>query len=277
MTDNQPNFILIDGSYFVFYRYFAILSWFKLAKKDQIIDKDNPPEENKEFINKFVKTFHTKITEIPKKLKINKSASKPIMLVGRDCPRQNIWRMDLLKTYKANRVYDDTFLGGPFFKKAYNDNLFQKGGAKTIFRHPKLEADDCLAILTKNILSKYPEANIYIITSDMDYLQLAQSNVSLYDLKFKKLTERKSSFNNAEKDLFVKILTGDKSDNIKGVFKKCGPKTACKYFDDKELFKEKLEQQEGALERYNLNQKIIDFNMIPQNLIDQFKKSYNIL
>ena len=40
----------------------------------------------------------------------------------------------------------------------------------------------------------------------MDYLQLAQSNVSLYDLKFKKLTERKSSFNNAEKDLFVKIV-----------------------------------------------------------------------
>ena len=149
MTDNQPNFILIDGSYFIFYRYFAILSWFKLAKKDQIIDKDNPPEENKEFINKFVKTFHTKLTEIPKKLKINKSSSKPIMLVGRDCPRQDIWRMDLLKTYKANRVYDDTFLGGPFFKKAYNDNLFQKGGAKTIFRHPKLEADDCLAILTK--------------------------------------------------------------------------------------------------------------------------------
>ncbi len=61
--------------------------------------------------------------------------------------------MDLLKTYKANRVYDDTCLGGPFFKKAYNDNLFQKGGAKSIFRHPKLEADDCLAILTKKILS----------------------------------------------------------------------------------------------------------------------------
>ena len=219
MTDNQPNFILIDGSYFIFYRYFAILNWFKLAKKDQIIDKDNPPEENKEFINKFVKTFHTKLTEIPKKLKINKSKTKPIMLVGRDCPRQDIWRMDLLKTYKANRVYDDTFLGGPFFKKAYNDNLFQKGGVKTIFRHPKLEADDCLAILTKNILSKYPEANIYIITSDMDYLQLAQSNVLLYDLKFKKLTERKSSFNNPEKDLFVKILTGDKRIILRGFLK----------------------------------------------------------
>ena len=277
MTDNQPNFILIDGSYFIFYRYFAILNWFKLAKKDQIIDKDNLPEKNKEFMDKFVTTFQSKLTELPKKLKIKKSSSKPIILVGRDCPREEIWRIKLLKTYKANRVYDDTFLGGPFFKKAYHDNLFQKGGVKTIFRHPKLEADDCLAILTKNILSKYPMANIYIITSDMDYLQLAQPNVHLYDLKFKKLTERKSSFNDAKKDLFIKIITGDKSDNIKGVFKKCGPKTACKYYENRELFQKKLEKEEGAVERYKLNQQIIDFNMIPQDLVNEFKLSYNIL
>ena len=45
----------------------------------------------------------------------------------------------------------------------------------------ELEADDCLAILTKNILQKYPLANITIITSDIDYLQLAKPNVNLYD------------------------------------------------------------------------------------------------
>ena len=81
----------------------------------------------------------------------------------------------------------------------------------------------------------------------MDYLQLACENVELYDLKFKKLTERKSSYNDAKKDLFVKILTGDKSDNIKGVFKKCGQKTACKYFDNKELFNKKLQNVEGSM------------------------------
>ena len=111
----------------------------------------------------------------------------------------------------------------------------------------------------------------------MDYLQLAKSNVHIYDLKFRKLTERKSSFNNAEKDLFVKILTGDKSDNISSVFKKCGPKTACKYFDNKELFNKKLQETDGALEKYNLNRKLIDFNEIPKNLITEFKSAYNIL
>lgn len=270
---NEPQFILIDGSYFIFFRYYAILNWFKLAKREQKLDKENPPEKNNDFVDKFTKTFDQKIKEIPKKLKIN----DPIILVGRDCPREKIWRMKYLSTYKANRVYDDSFLGGYFFKKSYKEDLFLKAGAKKIFSYPSLEADDCLAILTKNILSKYPKATINIITSDMDYLQLASENVKLYDLKFKRLTERKSSFNNAEKDLFVKILTGDKSDNIQGVFKKCGPKTACKYFDDKELFKKKLEKEEGALERYNLNKKIIDFNEIPKELVEQFKSSYDIL
>ena len=30
----MTNYILIDGSYFVFYRYYALLNWWKLAKKE---------------------------------------------------------------------------------------------------------------------------------------------------------------------------------------------------------------------------------------------------
>lgn len=264
----QPNFILVDGSYYIFYRYYAMLNWFKLAKKDETLGN---PIENEFFLEKFKSTFIDKLKNIPKKLKIK----NPIMLVGRDCPRKTIWRMKHLPTYKANRVYDDTFLGGPFFKMAYNDKLFTEGGSKIILSYPELEADDCIAITAKNILTKFPKANITIITSDMDYLQLANSQITLYDLKFKKLTERKSSYDDAEKDLFVKMVTGDKSDNIPSIFKKCGPKTACKYYDNKELFHKKLEQ-EGAKEKYELNRKMIDFNMIPMELIEGFKNKYNI-
>ena len=265
------NFIFIDGSYFVFYRYYALINWFKLARKDEKMDKENPPIENLEFVDKFKKTFISKMKEIPKKLKIE----NPIIIVGRDCPRATIWRMKYLSSYKGNREYSD-FLGGPFFKLAYEDDLFIKGGANKILKYPELEADDCLAILTKKIKKTFPDGKITIITSDMDYLQLACENVKLYDLKFKKLTERKSSYNNAEKDLFVKILTGDKSDNITGVFKKCGPKTACKYFDDKELFNKKLENEEGAMERYLLNKKLIDFNEIPEELVNNFMNHYEL-
>ena len=265
----NPNFIIIDGSYFVFFRYYALLSWFKLAKKDEEMED---PFKNETFVEKFRTTFISKMKEIPKKLKMKNA----IILACRDCPRKTIWRMKHMPSYKANRVYDDSFMGGPFFKMTYKEELFIKGGANMMFKYPKLEADDCAAILTKDIVKKYPNANVKIITSDMDYLQLACENVELYDLKYNKLTERKSSFNNAEKDLFVKILTGDKSDNITGVFKKCGPKTACKYFDDRQLFKEKLETTEGSKEKYELNRKIIDFNYIPLELIQGFKDKYGI-
>ena len=73
----------------------------------------------------------------------------------------------------------------------------------------------------------------------------------------------------------MKILTGDKSDNIKGVFKKCGPKTACKYYENKELFREKL-KEDGAMEGYLLNKKIIDFNEIPEELVNKFMDYYEL-
>ena len=42
----MPNFVLIDGSYYIFYRFFALLNWWKLAKKDDPLDN---PSESEEF------------------------------------------------------------------------------------------------------------------------------------------------------------------------------------------------------------------------------------
>ena len=54
-------------------------------------------------------------------------------------------------------------MGGPFFKMVYEDNLFIEGGAQTILQHPKLEADDCIAISTKYLLNTYSTCNIVSI------------------------------------------------------------------------------------------------------------------
>ena len=96
------------------------------------------------------------------------------------------------------------------FDIAYDNNLFTKAGCKKIFEENNLEADDILAITSKYILSKYPDAKIWIITSDMDYLQLACENITLINLKYNKLTDSKVSFNDAKKDLFCKIVSGIK-------------------------------------------------------------------
>jgi DNA polymerase-1 len=178
---------------------------------------------------------------MPKKLKIPKNVS-PILIVGRDCKRENIWRNEIFPQYKANRAngQEDGFMGGPFFKMAYEEQLFIKGGAKAILSHPKLEADDCIALSVKNIANKYPNCHIYIITSDRDYLQLNAHNIDLYNLTYKNIAESKSSTGNAEDDLEIKIIMGDISDNIPSVFPKCGPKTAQKCFEDPEFFKKKM-------------------------------------
>ena len=56
----SPNFIIIDGSYFVFFRYYALLNWFKLAKKDEDMED---PFKNETFVEKFRSTFISKMKE----------------------------------------------------------------------------------------------------------------------------------------------------------------------------------------------------------------------
>jgi len=266
----MTNFILIDGSYYCFYRYFATEQWFRLAKSDEPLGN---PLHNPLFVDKFRKTFVEKIGTTVNKLKVD----NPIIIVGKDCPRKNIWRMKLFPEYKGTRGQDDGFMGGPFFKMAYEDKLFEKGGSKLCLSYDTLEADDCIAIAVKYILNKWEDAKIWIIASDMDYLQLASDQVEIYNLKCKDITESKNCFKNAEKDLFCKIVSGDKSDNINSVFKKCGIKTAEKYWDNKDKFQAKLDADPEATKMYALNKTIIDFKNIPQHLVDGFKMKYGLI
>jgi len=267
----NPTFIFVDGSYYCFYRYFALLQWWKNAYPDEPLDD---PYQNEKFVEKFRKTFVDNLQQMPKKLKIKKEPVKPILIVGKDCKREHIWRNDIFKHYKANRVNgpEDGFMGGPFFKMAYEEELFQKGGAKAILKHPKLEADDCIALSVKHLVHRYPKCHIYIITSDRDYLQLNADNVDLYNLTYKNIAE-KNSTGNAEDDLEIKIIMGDTSDNIPSVFPKCGPKTALKCIEDPEFFKKKMNDNPEYYKQYKLNQLLVNFNNIPENLVEEFMNS----
>jgi DNA polymerase-1 len=179
--------------------------------------------------------------------------------------------MQVFKEYKANRGngQEDGFMGGPFFKMAYNEDLFLKGGAKQILKYPNLEADDCIAISVKHVLNQHPNCSVYIITSDKDYLQLMEPRVKIIDLKFNNIAEKKSCFGEPKMDLFCKIIMGDPSDNIPSVLKKCGPKTAIKCWNNVEYFGERL-RKEDASEVYGRNRKLVDFDEIPEDLVENF-------
>lgn len=265
----NPTFIFVDGSYYCFYRYFALLQWWKNACPDEPLDD---PYQNERFVEKFRKTFVDNLEQMPKKLKIHKDPVKPILIVGKDCKREHIWRNDIFKDYKANRANgpEDGFMGGPFFKMVYEEELFQKGGVKAILKHPRLEADDCIAISVKHLLDKYPLCKIFIITSDRDYLQLNAHNVDLFTLTYKNLADGKTATGNAEDDLKIKILMGDTSDNIPSVFPKCGLKTAQKCLEDEEFFKKKMNNNPAYYEQYRLNEQLVSFDKIPEIYVEEF-------
>ena len=253
-------YLLLDTSYVIFYRYFALMQWWKIAKKDEEL---GDPSQNPEFIEKFDKLFTECISTIKKKLKIHKE--KVCVIAAKDCPRTEIWRNQLFSGYKEHRVQDDSFMGGPFFKKVYNENLLEKAGADFVIKYNELEADDIIALTKKYINFNSPNSKIYIITNDQDYLQLIDDTTVIYNLKFKELNDNKKSFKDPKKDLLCKIIIGDKSDNIPPVFNKCGIKTVEKYLNDISLLENDLDKF-NVRSRFNFNKKIIDFEEIPEQL-----------
>ena len=285
MTDQINNnisssktFIFVDGSYYCFHRYYSLLNWWKNAHPDEPIDI---PIETPLFVEKFKKTFTETLQQIPKKLKLHKlkEQKKPIMIIGKDCKRENIWRNDYYDKYKATRANkpEDGFMGGPFFKMVYEEKLFEQSGAQQILYHPQLEADDCIAIAVKQLLQTYPDCSIYIITSDNDYLQLIRENVQLYNLSFKNLKDSKVFTGNPDKDLKIKIIMGDTSDNIPSVFPKCGIKTAIKCIEEPDFFKKKMASNEDYYKQYLVNETLVSFDKIPVKLINEFNTNNKLM
>ena len=268
MTSEPKIFVLVDTSYWIFYRYFAIIQWWGHSNPETPLTN---PYENEEFVEKFMKTFSESLTGFKKKQKIHKK--NPTIIAVRDCPRKDIWRNALFSEYKGTREKGEDFLGGPFFKHIYQDNnkLLYEAGTNAILHFPNLEADDIIAITKNHIRQKYADAKIFIIANDHDYLQLLDDNTEIVNFQNKFLKEAKKVFSEPQKNLFYKIVLGDKSDNIMPIFKKCGPKTCEKYYENNELFLEAL-KKENAYEKYELNKKLVDFRELPDELVSSFIK-----
>ena len=74
-------FLFIDGSYFCFYRYHSLLTWWKNAYPEQA-DVLKDPYNNSVFVEKFKKTFVENVAKIPKCLNIvNPTPFKPLLKV----------------------------------------------------------------------------------------------------------------------------------------------------------------------------------------------------
>ena len=245
--DASQDVLLIDFSYFYIYRYYALTAWFKISET---------PYDEELFIEKYKKLFMTNINKIIKKFKVK---DNNVILAG-DCYRKQIWRCDIYDKYKENRdkLEDkENMINPKVINMIYTEiipTLVQKGYQYVCI--DKLEADDVIFCITKKI-----DNRITILTNDNDYLQMIQENIDIVNLpSFKSIKNRGTGC--PKKDLKMKILCGDPSDNIPSLM---GKKQAMKIIDDDDQI-EKYILNNNLQDKYEMNTKLIDMRMIPEDL-----------
>jgi 5'-3' exonuclease len=259
--------IIIDTSYFNFYRFFATTNWYKCAHQDEVIEDGYEWVENVEFWEKFKKMFLQTLQKFEKKFKPDR------VIFARDCPRDKIWRVPHYPDYKSNREVNYTknkFTGGPVFKKCYTDIIgpLIDNSKYYQFKVDELEADDIIALTTTKILDKNPDEIIKIISSDHDLLQLITPQVELYDAKMKCYNCK--SLGCKKKDIAMKCIVGDASDCIPKIFNRVGNKTALKLIEDTDSLLKKFNENPGSFDLYSKNNLLINFDNIPEYLVKRY-------
>lgn len=251
--------LLIDSSYYNFYRFFATQSWYN-RNTDRVEDaKDVDWLDNKIFMTTFEKMWFETIRKLQKQFKPDR------LIFARD--GKDVWRYKVYPEYKATRKAqtDDSGGPGPVFKHV-NENYHQRLDAIVVYVD-EAEADDIAAVATQ-----YFDERIILITGDHDYLQLSEpGRVEIYQLKGNKCL----TVDNPEEVVLYKILAGDPSDNIPPAWPKCGKVTAKKLAADPEKLEEMLSKK--GRDQFELNRQLIDFRYLPENIvekiIDELEKS----
>ncbi len=145
-------------------------------------------------------------------------------------------RYDIYKDYKSNRdkdFYNETPPSEPelYIQKErvfqYCEELFIRQYQDTI-----IEADDGIAYYCQKIKEN---EKIVIVTNDRDMLQLLDERVGIYVINLRKIitiNNFSDYFNHHYSNVkLIKILSGDNSDNIKGI-KGVSEKTLIKHFPE---------------------------------------------
>lgn len=129
------------------------------------------------------------------------------------------FRVKYYPDYKANRIGKEK----PQFFDQIKDYLVTKYHAK--YFH-ELESDDCCVITRFRYMKDYPNATVFISTPDKDLLNLIGTQ---YD--YKKNVWVETNYGQAFEYFWTSMITGDSSDNIKGI-PKMGIKGAEKLFKE---------------------------------------------
>ena len=181
-------------------------------------------------------------------------------------PEYKAQRVLVKRQYKVQSIKD--YIVNVIFKELDVENqlgyhLIKVDGA---------EGDDVIATTLIKLKDNY--IGCMLIASDHDFLQI--EGIREFDLFGKEARRDLGGEEVSAKDYLIgKILMGDRSDNIKQVINRCGPKTALKLVKDKESLKKMLKEDHSLAERYLLNKKMISFEDIPEDLSNKILKQVN--
>lgn len=250
--------LFIDGSYFIFFRYYATYNWYRLQKHTT---PTNELMDDELFVSKYAKMFEKTIVDLVALYKVDWKN----VVFFKDCPREDVFRCEFYNEYKMAREDKDTF-NRYIFGYTYSTlipSIQEKYGMQVIGAKG-LEADDLIAITKEYVRRTDTHSTITIITNDNDYVQLYDPNTRIINLKKQDLKDRiPVALSNY---LLYKIIVGDKSDCIPSIQFKLGPKTAEKLASDPVALEKYLEKHPDAKERFDLNSKLIDMKNIPNDL-----------
>lgn len=191
------------------------------------------------------------------------------------CDGADLWRKHFYPEYKANRkkARMEWPIDWDIFYKVRDDLFFKMADLypiKTIYDN-RAEADDIIAVLVKEY---HEHEQLIAVTGDADIHQLFRfDNFRCYDGK--KGEEVKGV--DALDLLNMKLVMGDRGDNIKALRPRIGPASARKILNECKNDIHSYCVENGLSSELQLNQKLINFEFIPKKLytrlIDQYENA----
>jgi 5'-3' exonuclease len=223
--DKTKPVILVDTSYWLYYRFFALRNWYKRAYPmasagNPNFDMEHDWLEDTIFMDKFRKLFIENIKVFAKKYK----TVMQNVVFCLDCSYKDIWRNSHTTEYKATRPESlkkkqfNSFNVFAYMKKDYLPILQVKYGIKILY-NSRCEADDVIGQFAPFLIANDVPA-VYIVANDNDYLQICCDKIKMIKGGFACATSNSASDHtfsdgDGKRYLLRKILLGDVSDNIR--------------------------------------------------------------
>jgi 5'-3' exonuclease len=135
-----------------------------------------------------------------------------------------------------------------------------------------MEADDIIASICMHLNTTKPEQTIYLVSGDMDFIQLGRESIYFANYKHKK--PYTVTTENAFISLKTKLLLGDKSDGIMGIFPKGSRVKKQELIESENKLQEYLNNNIDAKKQYEQNIMMIDFNSIPKKYLNKAVKMF---